>query len=145
MNPSSSSPGGWEEIEHDADIGLRVEAETEEALFRNAAHGMIGLLTDPTCVAPDRTRSITVEGADRESLLVGWLEDILWLFEVESFTPCSAGVVRLENGKASGQIRGERFDPRRHERRYAIKAVTWHNLEITRKDGVYSVSIIFDV
>ena len=40
---------------------------------------------------------------------------------------------------------GEAFDGARHEARSAVKAVTYHNLEIRRGEGGYEVDIVFDV
>lgn len=116
-----------------------------QELFLNAAGGMIALMLDPSQVRPRERRAVSAEGRDAESLLVGWLEEILVLRELEGFVPRDAACVRIEGGRVAGDISGEPLDARRHEARHWIKAVTWHDLKIRRKGGRFSVVIIFDV
>ena len=85
------------------------------------------------------------EGGAPEELLVGWLEEILFAFEVDGFVPAAARVESLGDGEVVGELRGEDLDPRRHELRHAVKAVTYHDLAIKRVAGGYEVHIVFDV
>ena len=135
----------WREIEHTADTGLEVEGGTMEELFRNAADGMIALMLEPGGVDPRVRRGIAAEGPDAESLLVGWLEEILYLFDAENVAPRRTADLRIEKDRVAGEIEGERFDTARHNTVYGIKAVTWHELKIKEENGIFRVRIIFDV
>ncbi|MFW6188961.1 MAG: archease [Planctomycetota bacterium] len=137
--------GGYEEIEHTADIGLRVWAEDLPGVFERAAEGFIGLLLDPETVEPERTVQISADGADAEELLVGWLEDILFAFDARRFAPAGAEVTSFSETEMTGRLAGQGFDPDRHETRNAIKAVTYHDLKIEKSDRGYEVRIFFDV
>ncbi len=135
----------WTEIEHGADIGLIAESESVNGLFQSAAEGMISLMLDTRTVAPVCSRTVKAEGPDTETLLVGWLEEILFLLEVEGFAPHHAGEVTFESGAVTGTVEGEEFDSDKHEHLHSIKAVTWHGLKVTKENGVYKVRVIFDV
>jgi SHS2 domain-containing protein len=44
-----------------------------------------------------------------------------------------------------GSVSGEDFDPERHERRLLIKAATYHQLSIERREGQWVTNVIFDI
>src|SRR5689334_2592001 len=73
----------YEVFEHTADIGLRVYGETLPALFRNAAMGMESLLVPLEQVQQVTHREITVTGHDHLSLLIAWLNELIFLFDTE--------------------------------------------------------------
>ena len=74
---------GFEEIDHTADVGLRVWAPGLEGLFRQAALGLAALLTDPAELGARDGMRLEVRGIDLEELLVGWLNELLYRFETE--------------------------------------------------------------
>jgi len=136
---------GFEAFDHTADVGLRVWGQGLEDIFEQAGAGLIDLLLDPRCVRPRQRRSIEVEGAETEDLLVAWLEEILFAFDAEGFAPASVEVEWCEPGRLRGALSGERLDGKRHELRRAVKAVTYHDLEVRKTDRGYEVRIVFDV
>ena len=73
----------FELIEHPADVGIRVYGRALAALFAHAALGLCSLITDTDTVLERETRSVEVAAPDRESLLVAWLSEVLWLIETE--------------------------------------------------------------
>ena len=136
---------GSETFEHTADIGLRVWAAQMPELFLQAGRGLIELMLDPSRVEGRQVRLISAQGEEPEDMLVAWLEEILFAFEVERFAPASVGIERFESGRISGRLLGEELDEEKHAIRHLIKAVTYHNLAIERTDEGWQVSIIFDV
>jgi SHS2 domain-containing protein len=146
---SSGTAAGHETIEHTADAGLRVWGPTPEDLFAQAALGMIALLFDPQHVRPAAARSIDLEASDFEEALVAWLQELLYLYEVQRFVPVEVEVQTAGAGGVHAVVRGEPFDHRRHEVRMEIKAATYHGLDIrpTRaENGIdrWECTIIFD-
>ena len=140
-----SGPPPFEEIEHDADVALRVRGKTLERLFVNACGGMIELMLDPRRVKPAYFHEVDVQGDDLEGTLVKWLQEILYVFEVDGFAPCRAEVQSVKSGRVIGRLWGEEFTEGVHELRNLIKAVTWHNLKVEQTDDGYEVTIVFDV
>ncbi len=64
---------GFEEIDHTADRAFRVTGRDMASLLENAALTMRALDAPRSARNPSATRQIEGQGADRESLLVNWL------------------------------------------------------------------------
>ena len=76
---------GWRELEHTADAGLEIWGPDLGSLLRAAGQGFIELILDPSTVNETQTRRIEVDEADAETLIVSWLEEILFALEVDAF------------------------------------------------------------
>ena len=74
----------YEEIEHTADWALRVRGQTLTELFRNAGLGMLSLLGIEHGPGNAESRFIELKADDNETLLVIWLEELLYPLEVEN-------------------------------------------------------------
>ena len=44
-----------------------------------------------------------------------------------------------------GTVRGERYDPNRHELKTLIKAVTYHQLEVRSSKVGWTARVVFDI
>jgi SHS2 domain-containing protein len=135
----------WEELDHPADVRLRIRGGNLKELMENAARGMIEVFLNPKSVCHHETFRVEAEGPDPESLLVNWLQEILFTFDAERFAPCAVRVTALTEDRIAGELGGEEFDPDRHETRTEIKAVTWHDLEIRDAEAGLEVTVVFDV
>ena len=135
----------FELIEHPADVGIRVYGRDLGTLFARAALGLCSFITDTDTVVERETRSIEVAAPDRESLLVAWLSEVLWLIEVEDLLFARFTIESLSATALVALAHGEPADPQRHPYRGAIKAVTYHQLALRRRAGTWSTNIIFDV
>ena len=133
-------PRRFEEIEHTADWSIRVYGESLNALFTHAAEGMFSLLELQFKSEQSQTRNIELSAIDSESLLVSWLEELLYLLESEAVAAVDYDLqVNEKNLRASvatRQIKSMKKD---------IKAVTYHELEIQKDDAGFQTTIVFDV
>ena len=131
---------GFEEIEHTADWALRVWAPDLPQLFALAAQGMYGLMEIVLAQEGRSARTVEVEGIDNESLLVAFLSELLYASEMERLGfDCFA--VHLSGERLQAQVEGAPIVRQKKE----IKAVTFHNLQIQERDGIWWVTIVFDV
>jgi SHS2 domain-containing protein len=147
---SARSPAGYETVEHTADIGLRIWGRSLEELFQQAALGMVSLLVNRERVEARESREVTVVAADREEALVTFLQELLYLYEVQRFVACDVEIVEASAGGARARLRGEPRDRAKHEILTDIKAATYHDLSILcRKapDGStrWETVVIFDI
>ena len=80
-----AAPGrAYEELDHTADLRIALYGETLEALFANGALALFDLLVDgESGGGGDTPWSLRVEGDDLEDLLVRWLGELLYRFEVD--------------------------------------------------------------
>lgn len=136
-------------IEHTADVGIEVEAQSLEELFHHAADGLIALFVDPSGVRPRDERFVSLTASDLESLLFKWLNEILFRYDSDGFIPClfqdMTITSRTDEYTIQAKVTGEQFDPTRHETRTYVKAVTFHNLEIKTDRDAFRSQIFVDV
>lgn len=130
-----------EEIDHTADVGIRVYGSDPRELFEGAAAGMFGLIADLSGVRPTGEVEVRVASDDLRGLFVAWLSELLVLHETQNILLCRFEV-RLEGLSLDGKAWGERIDKGRHELKLAIKAVTYHRLTVDPEKGV--AEVIFD-
>ena len=96
-------------VEHTADMGIEVEATSFEELLAESLVALTDSLTDVTDVRALMERGVSLEAASREELLVDWLNELVFLFEVESMLFRRAELAIAER---AGGWRLRRTDPR---------------------------------
>ena len=135
----------FEILEHTADIGFRVEAKTAAGLFEAAAEALASLAIENTGIEGREAWTLEAAGADDESLLVNWLNEVLWLLDGKRLALVRFEVARAGEGRAIGTAWGEPFDPARHRVRLTIKGVTYHQLEVRREEEGWHAQVFLDI
>lgn len=138
----TSLPAGFEYIPHRGEVGLRLCGATVGDVLREAALGLSGLLLPKwRGDGPDSAREITLDAPDRGTLLVDWLNELLFLADRDRWAP-----TRLEIHQASDHhVRATAYGPVLPEAPTLVKAATWHRLRFDRKDGGYEAEVLLDV
>lgn len=132
-------------IDHTADTGIRVWAESIEKLFTEAARAMFEMITDTKKLVPAETREIYAKGADRTDLFVNWLRELLLIWNVEQCLVKSTEILDIAETGLKAEVSAEGFNPERHAIDTDIKAVTYHCAHVTHKNGGWEATVIFDV
>ncbi|MEE9218454.1 MAG: archease [Acidobacteriota bacterium] len=123
---------------------MRLRAGDLAGLFRAASRGLFALLMDGKARRHPAV-SMCIKSTDTESLLVDWLNELLYLHTVGRWV-LVPGRIHIESGtQLVAALEGEPFDPRRHHVRQEVKAATFHGLRITRANGVWSTDVVFDL
>jgi SHS2 domain-containing protein len=135
----------YEQIDISGDAGIRAFGKTLEELFENAAVGMYSLMTDSESILDERKLSASVESHSREGLLVAWLNELIFLFDTRAFVGKRAHVRFPVDNRLEGEVWGEEFDPKRHRSGLLVKAATYHQLGVKRKDDLWEAEVIFDI
>jgi SHS2 domain-containing protein len=135
----------YEVFEHTADVGLHAYGSTLPELFIHAAQGMESLMVSPEQIDVQVSREIVVEGHDVVSLLIAWLNELIFLFDTEYLVFRQFEIESLTGTDLKGRASGEPYDAKRHDLGNAIKAVTWHEAAVDRTDVGYKARIIFDI
>jgi len=131
----------YEELEHTAEIGLRVRAATPAALFACAATGMFALIDAQP--GEQRVRHVvTIESSDAESLLVDWLSELLYWHERGGEIYDQPEITRWSPTRLEAIVvgRAARTPPST-----SIKAVTYHGLRLAEEADGWVAEIYFDV
>ncbi len=132
-------------VEHTADMGLEVQAASLEELFGEAADGLRELMFGPPAGDSRLSAHLQVSGQEVGELLVNWLNDILYLFEVRGIYPVAFEVQAVSDTSATGLVRGEPFDAGRHPVERVVKAVTYHQLEVRRTAADWRARVYVDL
>jgi len=135
----------FEYLDIPGDAGLRVRGATLKEVFRDAAVGMFSLITDLDGVRARSRMNVVTESDSPEGLLVAWLNELVFQFDTYGFIGKEVEVAELSDRRIFATVSGEEFDPERHESRLLIKAATYHNLVLEKKDGGWRAEIIFDI
>jgi len=135
----------FETFEHPADIGLQASADSLGGLFEAAAEGLAEQMCPRATVRPVRAVRIDVAAEDVEALLVDFLSAVLRRFDLDRFLLSSVRVERIDAKAVSAEVRGETYDPARHELAAEIKAVTYHQLAVARDGNGWTARVILDV
>lgn len=135
-------------LPHTADLAVRVWAGTLPDLFGEGARAFTESFTDSGRVTAAEARIVSVEAADLEVLFHDFLGELLFLFDARRWLVATAdpwltstdGAWRLE-----AHLRGEVFDPASHPITTPIKAVTYHDLTVSRTDDGWQAFVVFDI
>ncbi|MDD3934592.1 MAG: archease [Methanoculleus sp.] len=133
----------FEELDHTADVLMRVRGATITEVFSDAGRALFHVMYGP-CEDRGIERQISLAAEDLESLLIDYLSELLFITDVENIVFCTFDV-DIQGTRLSAVIRGEPFDPARHSAGALIKGVSYFGLEIVKEEEAYVVDIIFDI
>ncbi len=132
-----------------ADIAFEASGQTVEEVFTASADATLNvMIEDLETVEPREERGISLADTSLEMLLFNFLQEIIFYKDAEQLllriTEC-----RIEEAdgafRATASGRGERLDPRRHEQRVDVKAVTLHLFRLERTESEWRAHVILDI
>jgi len=135
----------FEVIEHTADIGIVAYGADTKQLFANAALGLFSLMADLDNLKKNVKREIELSAEDVEVLLIQWLNELIYISEVEHIIFKRFEINELSSTKLKATCFGQKIKPGQHRLKREIKAATYHMLRLKKEDGSYKVQIIFDI
>ena len=114
----SSSQAGWEHLEAGATMGVHAWAPTRAGAFAQAD-------------SPER-------------LLAGWINECLYVHEIEGFVVCRVEVDACTGSVVHGILHGEEIDSARHRLRANVKAATLRGVSVVESRGLHDVRVMVD-
>ena len=142
MNAQQQPPSAqhWFEA-HTGEVELHLAAPTLEQLFVEAGLGLADLLADQRSRPDGAPESVVVEAADRDALLVDWMNELIFRTEMRQKVYDEIRINSLSDRRLHADIRGASPDGWRT----AVKAATFHRLEIAREGAGYTGRVVLDV
>ena len=131
----------FREEEHTADRAFTVRGRNLAELFAVAAHALRAIQGQSTATQQTVHREVEVSGVDRETLLVNWLNEILYLQEVHRESYSRFEVMAISDTFLRASLHG---DCNAASRR-TIKAVTFHGLQLEPLPDGWEATIVVDV
>jgi SHS2 domain-containing protein len=116
--------------------------------FENAALALFEIMVDTEKVEPREEVKVRLEAEDEGALLYDWLDRLIYLHDSKNMVMSKFEVTisRLKSGlKLDARAWGERFDPEKHTERTAVKAMTYHMMEIKQGTDKCSVQAVVDI
>ena len=139
----------FELLEHTADIYVAAYGANMAEAFENAAIAMFEVMTDTAKVAATKDESAEVEADDEYALLYSWLESLLVKSEVNGQLYSKFDIstlVETNNGfRLKATFWGEKFNAGKHTQKVAVKAITYHRMEIIREIDKITLKFILDI
>jgi len=141
---------GYALLDHTADVGVRAWGPDPSAAFAQAARGLFAIVldADPATwhgAGEPASRKASAEGSTWQALLVNWLADLLYLFEVERFVPREIAMQRCEPPRVAATLRGTVLASLDEVAGTAVKAVTYHQLAVEIGPECTEVRVILDI
>lgn len=135
----------FEIIDHTADIGIVAYGTDVKQIFANAAFGLFSLMADLDEFKGNIQRKLQLSADDMEFLLVAWLNELIYVFDVEHIIFKRFEVDELTSTNIKARCFGDKIKLGQHKLKREIKAATYHMLKIDKGDGGYKAQVIFDI
>lgn len=126
-------------VEHTSELELEIEAASESAIFLEALNAFAELVAEEPS-ADSEQRDVEVRGDDRETLLVAWLDELVFLAESQGFVPERTTELEVGAGLVRATLRGHVGEPRDF-----VKAVTLHRLLFAANGDGWQARVVLDV
>lgn len=143
--PRRAMPEEFEVLEHTADLGFRAYGNSLAELFANCALALSAIAFELAAVQPLHACPLRAEGADRESLLVNWLSEVLFRLDADRLAFCRFEVHSLTDTGVEGTGWGEPRQPGKPPARVVVKGVTYHQLRLLEHDGKWMAEVFLDI
>ncbi len=134
----------FEVVDHTADVAIIAYGTDISQAFANAAKALFSLITELDDVVEVLHRDTELTAPDEESLLVEWLNELIYLFDVENIIFKRFDITRLNNTQLKARSYGEKVDSSKHKLKTGVKAATYHMLKVDKGDGC-KVQVLFDI
>ncbi len=141
----SVTDAGWEHFETEADVGVHAWGATRADAFAQASLGVFALIVRPEEVAEREHREVRAQADSPERLLVGWINECLYVHEIEGFVVRRVEVDTCTETVVHGVLHGEEVDTGRHQLGTIVKAATLHQVVVHESAGRHEVRVIVDV
>jgi SHS2 domain-containing protein len=139
-------PVGVRFLEHTADMAIEVRARSLEACFARVAAGMFAVFVAPAGPrAAMESVQVDVRASGNKELLVAWLQELLYLYEVKELALQSFVAKEVSRNRVTGSAQGPKFGAADVAPGPAVKGVSRSGLQLGRTDATWHAIVIFDV
>ena len=132
-------------LDHTADLGILVRGTDIKDLFKQAARALTQIMVKISPSEKTKKTMRSIEGRDLDELMVNWLGEILYLFHGEKMIMKDIVIHSISQSFLDATLDLTPFIPELHDILCEIKAVTYHQIGVTEKDGYWEARVIFDL
>jgi SHS2 domain-containing protein len=132
-------------LDHTADLRIRITGDDPADLFKNAGLSLFDLITRPDRLETREIIDVAVTGDDPADLMVNYLRELLYLWTGDEKLVKLIDIVDISDTAVSARVSTDHFQAGRHEILHEIKAVTYHQIEVSRRGDGWQATVVFDV
>ncbi len=141
---------GFQFVDHTGDTAVLISGDSEATLLGHAARALCAILidVDRSRLEPCIESDVSLEAEDVESLLIDFLNELVFLFDSRRVLPISLRISRLTLEaplRLQATVVGDTYAPDRHRFLTEVKAATFHDVEIRRSSSGLSTTVVFDL
>ena len=128
-----------------ADLTVDTWGESLEDVFRQSAIALFNAITPLEGINQNETREFEVDGHDLGALLFNFLDELLYLQEVDLIVFSGFDLeIDRESITLKAVCHGELFDLSKHTQGIAVKAVTFHQMKFEETDEGWKLRVVLD-
>ena len=136
-------------LDHTADVGFELEAPSLEALFDEARRALLMVVFEHPPEEGEGVDTVRLTAPDRETLLVRWLNELVYLIQDAGFVPVGAEI-QPQKADDSGyaleaRLTGAPLLLEEYGWQGEIKSATFHGLDVTSDGEGWHAQVILDV
>ena len=137
-------------LDHTADVGFEVvEVPTLENLFDEARQALLMTVFEEPPERGEEERAVRLSAPDRETLLVRWINELVFLIQGEGFVSAGADVrirkIDQEGYALEAILTGTPLDLEGYGWQGEIKSATFHGLDVTQGSEGWRARMILDI
>ena len=136
---------GWEHFEVEADVGIRGWGPSRAVAVAQLTLGVFALIAAPETVEVRDRREVRAQAEGPEALLVSWVDECLYVHDIEGFVVHDVEMTVCTDTLAHGYLHGEPVDPERHRLGAVVNGATHHQTTLTERDDLHEARLIVDV
>ena len=131
-------------IQRSSDLAVRVSGKTQAEVLTHSAFALFDLMTDLNKVEVQESLPLEVEGVDDE-LMANWMRELLYLFQGSSYILKEFEIRETKGPSVRAEVRGEKFDPDRHEIQREIRSVVAHQCRMGKTGDQWTGQATFEL
>lgn len=135
-------------IDHTADIAVVLNGNSLEELFIAGEEAWLDSVIDAIKSEADDSLEVELSASSKEELLVTFLNELNYLFTTKKWLCLNVGSIKIvddsKSWELSAELNGIKIE-NDMQLKQEIKSVTYHQMEIVKKNGNYSTRVVFDI
>jgi SHS2 domain-containing protein len=142
MTMSFAARPSFEYLPHIGEVTIRLRGSTVADILEQAALALTELvLPSRPPPGPELVQEIVLDAPDRATLLIDWLNELLFLAERDRWLPCRIDV----HDATQTHLRATVHGPVLESAPSLVKAATWHGLRFEVEDGGFEAEVLLDI
>jgi len=131
---------------HTADAQFRAYGKNIEEAFSNAALATYNIMVKTKKVKPKMSRKINLKAKELRNLLYDFIQEMIILLDTDGFVLNKIKSIRITEGKdfkLIAELLGDHYS--HYDVHTPIKSMTYSDMKIEKKKGIYMLQVVVDI